>query len=61
MTKRTLWKIAQAAHQTQPDHREETRRALWAEAIAAAHTAAEYRRWLFDEGSWEEGDDAIVF
>jgi hypothetical protein len=61
MTKRILFHIAASAHQAQPDHREESRRALWAEAIAAARNAKEFRRWLLDEGSWEEGDDAIIF
>jgi len=61
MTKRILFHIAAVNHQTQPDHRKEARQALWAQAIAAAHTAKEFRRWLYDEGSWEEGDDAISF
>jgi len=61
MSKRNLYRIAEAMHQTQADHLQEIRQALWAQAIAAAHTATEYRRWLLDEGPWEEGDDAITF
>ena len=61
MSKSTLWRIAEATHQTQPDHREEARQALWKHAAAAARNAAEFRRWLLDEGPWEEGDDAIIF
>jgi len=61
MTKRILYRIAEATHQPQPDYREESRRTLWAHAATAARNAKEFRRWLLDEGPWEEGDDAITF
>ena len=61
MSKSTLWKIAQVTHQTQPDHREEARKTIWEQAATAARNAKEFRRWLYDEGPWEEGDDAIIF
>lgn len=58
MTKRTLFHIAQAIHQPSPDHREERRKAIWAEATPLTEDTM---RRLFDLDSWEEGDDAIIF
>lgn len=58
MSKTTLYRIAQANHQTQPDHLEERRRSIWAEATEL--TEDNLRR-IFDLDSWHEGDDSITF
>ena len=60
MSKTTLYRIAQAIHQPQPDHREEWRKAGWA-AVANSKDMWEMERRLFDLDHWEEGDDAIAF
>ena len=60
MSKTTLYRIAQAIHQPSPDHREERRKAIWAET-AKAKELWDMERRLFDLDSWEEGDDSIIF
>jgi hypothetical protein len=60
MSKANLFRIAQTMHQTQQDHLQEIRRAIWEEVALAPITEDEHRR-LFDEGYWEEGDDSIIF
>ena len=60
MSKANLFRIAQVIHKPQPDHLQEIRRRIWEQTALAPITEDEHRR-LFDEGHWEEGDDAIVF
>lgn len=65
MTKRTLYRIAEAHHQAALERAEAmaeaARQAVHKWADMSDEQADDMHRRLFDIGGWEEGDDAIIF
>ena len=65
MTKRTLYRIAQASHEAALEQAEAmaeaARQAIHTWADMSDTDADDMHRRLFDLGNWEEGDDSLIF